>query len=82
MWGPIVEEAADALKKFLDSVLSANMVVQILMSGSMSYLWGLINSLQMAVYIILFNITTPDNVFTVFKVLIAASSFDFIKTQD
>lgn len=35
----------------------------ILLSGSMTYLWGFVNALQMVVYTVLFNLETPENAF-------------------
>ena len=44
----------------------------------MSYLWALIQSLQMFVYLPLFNVTLPANLQVVFAALIKVATFDVL----
>jgi hypothetical protein len=45
-------------------------------SFAMSYLWGVVNCLQMIVYLPLFNLTFPANINIIIKLLVRAATFD------
>ena len=52
------------------------------LSFSLSYLWGMINCLQMIVYMPLFSIVIPANLAMVMDLLITIATFDVIPEID
>ena len=55
-----------------------NFVISFLLGFSLSLLWGLINAIQLIVYLPLFNLAFPANVYTYFNILIEIANFDLI----
>ena len=59
------EELMDDAKSVVDvtvkTVVISNFVFNILISGALSYLWGLINSLQIVSHFPLINVLMPAN---------------------
>lgn len=60
----------------------ANFVGSMMISFSLAYLWGLINCLQMIVYLPLFNVIFPGNINMVLSILINLATFDVIPFVD
>ena len=52
------------------------------LAGSLSVLWGLINSLQLVTHFPMTNLTFPINAKTYYSALLEISSFDMIPTED
>jgi hypothetical protein len=63
-------------------VMFLNILLGISISFAMSYLWGLINCLQMIIYVPLFNIVMPANITFVLSLLIRAATFDLPYIDD
>ena len=61
--------------------MGSNMAIQILLSGSLSILWGLINALQMIVHMPFLNIIIPVNAKLVYDMLYEMATFDIIPTE-
>lgn len=51
------------------------------MSGSISIIWGLINTLQMLLYMPLLQVIFPQNVFHLYSVIIPISSMDIVPIE-
>jgi hypothetical protein len=66
----------------LNAAIIMNFLVGISISFAMSYLWGIINCLQMIVYLPLFSITFPANLNIVIKLLVRAATFDIPFTDE
>jgi hypothetical protein len=45
----------------MDTLVVASLVVNLLMSSSLQFLWGMLNSLQLIVHVPLFNLYLPAN---------------------
>jgi len=52
--------------------------VQIALSGSLSLLWGMVNTLQIIIQMPLVNLSMPPNAMLLSKSLVSMASFDFI----
>lgn len=63
-------------------VVVMNFAFSFLVTLSLNFLWGMINCLQMIVYLPLFNITLPANVNTLFSILIEIATFDIIPESE
>ena len=59
-----------------------NFGMSFFMAFSLNFLWSMINSLQMIVYLPLLNITFPANANTIFKILISVATFDVVPFSD
>ena len=55
--------------------------MNILLAGSLSLLWGLINSLQLVTHFPLTNVIFPSNAKTYYGVMLEIASFDMIPTD-
>lgn len=64
------------------SFLGANFIVSILLSGLLQLLWGLINTLQLVVLTVLFNIQIPINALEFMVMILKMLSLEFISTDD
>ena len=66
----------------IKSLVSLNFILSFLMSLSMSFLWSMINCLQMIVYLPLFNITFPAKLNSLMAILINVATFDIVPKID
>ena len=66
----------------MQGIVIGNFALSFLMSFSMSYLWNLINGLQMIVYLPLLNLVFPANISMVFTIIIQVATFDMIPGID
>lgn len=63
-------------------VVVFNFLMSFLVAFSLNFLWSMINSLQMIVYLPLLNIVLPANVSTLFGILIEVATFDVVPKSD
>ena len=70
----LLEYAEDALQVFF----GANLIVMLLSSGFLQFLWGLINTLQVLVLTALFEAEIPINALMVMRMILRMCSLDFI----
>lgn len=63
-------------------VVFLNFILSFLIAFSLNFLWSMINSLQMIVYLPLLNITLPASVNTLFSILIKVATFDIVPNAD
>ena len=61
------------------SFLIANLLSTVIFSTSMMYMWGLVNTLQIVVLTVLFDIKTPLNVQETFLNILKLANFDLIQ---
>ena len=59
-----IESASDAAIKSSVTTITINLLVTLLMSGSLSQIWAMIEGLQTTVVLPLFDAKTPGNVQT------------------
>lgn len=57
-----VEEQGSTASSSSKSAVGSNFIVNILMAGSLSQVWGMINGLQVVAHMPLFKIKSPGNV--------------------
>lgn len=55
--------------------------INLLITGSLSLILGMINSLQLIVHLPLINVSTPANVMTVEGVLVPIVMFDLLESE-
>ena len=77
-----MQKSANAVKNSSTMFLGSSFVVNILLAGSLSLLWGLINSLQLVTHFPLINVIFPTNAKTYFGVMFEIANFDLIPTDD
>ena len=53
-----------------------------MLSGALTFLWGMINCLQIVAHFDLVNITMPANAQILFKMLVAIATFDIVPAED
>ena len=66
----------------MQTVVASNFLISFTMSFSMNYLWGMINCIQMLVYLPLLNLTFPGHTNMFFSILISVATFDIIPKID
>ena len=67
-----------ATEEAIEGMVIGNFLIATFVSFSLNYLWGLINALQMIVYLPLFNINFPANINMFNSILISVATFDII----
>jgi len=66
----------------MQALVAANFLLSLVMSFSLQYLWGLINFLQLIVYLPLINVVFPANINMLLSVLISVATFDIVPFID
>ena len=78
-------QTVQLLEKFFgDSYLAflgANLILTLIFSTSMQFMWGLINTLQIIVLTVLFDLKTPINVLVVLIQMLQLSNFNLFPTD-
>ena len=72
---------AEVTKDVLTVVVTSNLVISNLVLGSISLLWGFINSLQIIAHIPLLNVILPGNARTIYDATYALATFDLISME-
>ena len=57
-------------------------MINLLLAGSLSLLWGLINSLQLVTHFPLCNVIFPENAKMYYGIMYEIGNFDLIPTDD
>ena len=70
--------AFDAVSK---TALISNFLINLLVSGSLNLLWGMINSLQILTHFPLINVLMPANSQMLFSVIVKIATFDVINVD-
>ena len=66
----------------MTGVLGGNLVFNILLAGSLNFLWGMLRAQQILVHLPLFNITFPGNVAFFYSFLLNIAAFDALPTDE
>ena len=66
----------------MQTLMAGNFIISTFMSFSLNYLWGMINCIQLIVYLPLYNIIFPANINMFLTVLINIATFDVIPMID
>ena len=66
----------------MQTVVIANFLLATLISFSLNYLWSMINTLQMIVYLPMYNVIFPGNISMFLSVVIGVATFDIIPMID
>ena len=74
--------SADSTGGAMQTIVAGNMLLSFVMSFSMSYLWGMINCLQMIVYLPLLNLQFPIEPQIFLSVLVKVATFDLVPNID
>lgn len=74
-------EATELSESITNAALVANFAVNVLMTGVMTYLWSMLNSLQIIAYFDLVNIVMPANAHQLFQILVSVATFDLIPAE-
>ena len=77
----MIESVGDASSGFLSVFMSTNVFLSIFMIQLLQYLWGLINTLQMIVIIVLFNVQFPLNTSQILIDIMALSNLDLFEVD-
>ena len=72
----------EAAESFTNVALVTNFSLNLLLSGAMSFLWGMLNCLQILAHFDLVNISMPANAHLLFKVLVQIATFDLLPAED
>jgi hypothetical protein len=70
------------LKDTMNSVLSSNFIITILISGSLENLWGVVRAMQMIVFVNMVNVWTPVHFNLFFTGAVIISSMDILGMED
>ena len=58
--------------------LASNFIANLVISGTLNYLWGMINSLQIVAHFPMINVLMPANCQVVFMIIVKIATFDII----
>ena len=61
--------------------LVSNFFINILLSGAMTFLWGMLNCMQIVAHFDLVNIMMPANAHQLFKILVTIAPFEIVPTE-
>lgn len=70
----------DSFAAAVQTIMAANGLISIVFAGALQFLWGLINSLQIIVLSVLFNLQIPENAKVIQVEILKACAFDFFQT--
>ena len=71
----------EGMGNFTNASLVSNFVVNLLLSGAMNLLWGLLHAMQIVAHFPLVNVMFPANAYMLFEVIIKIATFDIIPTD-
>ena len=77
----IVEETGTIAADTSFSIISSNFITNVLMAGSLTQVWSIINALQIIGYLQLLKVKTPGNATSFNSFFVELSSFEIIPVQ-
>ena len=77
----ILSDMTDSAKSAMDASLVFNLITNIAFSSSMYLLWGLINTLQMILYLPMLEVSFPANVKFLYSILLPVACLDLIPSE-
>ena len=78
----MVAESGSTASSTSNGAAGSNFIVNLAMAGSMSQLWGLIESLQIVSYIQLFDAKTPGNVQSFLRFFETMTAFEILPAEE
>lgn len=73
-----MEDVSNSIKQGTQSIMIGNFVMNIILSGSLQFLWGMINTLQLIVHFPLFRLKFPANAQFMYQIIIDIANFQLI----
>mmetsp|Transcript_42755 Transcript_42755/g.41107 ORF Transcript_42755/g.41107 Transcript_42755/m.41107 type:complete len:105 (-) Transcript_42755:753-1067(-) len=77
----VFDSAGEDIEEGMNSLVIGNAVLNIFLSSSLSFLWGMINALQIIVNIPLFTISFPANAKMFYSFIVGIATFDVIPME-
>ena len=77
-----VSEAGSQAQEVSSYAIGSNLVVDLLMAGSMSQIWGMIEGIQVASFVQLFEVKTPGNVQAFLEFFEQITSFEVLPSEE
>ena len=74
----VVQTATEAVKQVLTGVLVGSLVLNLLLTASLSLLWGMLNSLQLIMLLPMLNVYVPASATDLFSTLTQISKFNLV----
>ena len=74
----VLETTANVVAFGIGTAVISNFLSNVFISGTLNYLWGMINSLQIVAHFPLINILMPANCQVLFRVIVKIVTFDWI----
>ena len=71
-----------SLGNFANGALIGNFLMNLLLSGAMNFLWGMLHAMQIVAHFPLINIMMPPNAQMLFQVIVKIATFDMLPTED
>ena len=75
------EAVTEAAQTVISITLVSNFAVNLVLSGAMTLLWGMLNGMQIVAHFDLVNIMMPANAHLLFKVLVQIATFDLVPSE-
>lgn len=66
---------------FTNASLVGNFLLNLLLSGAMNLLWGLLHAMQIVAHFPLINLMMPSNAQMLFEIIVKIATFDLIPTD-
>jgi hypothetical protein len=73
--------AADAATTLAKAVVISSLIINILVSGILNQLWSMIETQQLVILLLMFQIALPANAVAFFSRLLQIASFDFVDVE-
>ena len=74
-------DATEAIQDFTSVIFVGNFFLNLLLSGAMTFLWGLLHCMQIVAHFPLVNIMMPANAQHVFKIIVQIATMDLLPTE-
>ena len=71
----------DTTETFTNVALVGNFVMNVFLTGAMTFLWSMLNCLQIVSHFDLVNIVMPANAHVLFKILVQIATFDILPVE-
>lgn len=77
----VISEGAGATKVAASAILSSSFFVNLILAASLSQLWSMLNGLQLAVHLPLFDLAFPANASLTIEFIITVATFDLVPPE-
>ena len=77
----VLEKGGQLIGESTSTVMSGNFLLNLLMGFTLSYLYSMINSIQLSTHLPLFNLTFPANATFFMRFLIEIANFDLLPIE-